>query len=151
MISLSDCPFGRFRSGISQSCASLLSRQRYLMEWTTGWISIIRDYRYVRYVVDDAELVLAPGRCAGLTVCTRGLRAAGAIRKASGRSCGAAASTKLGRAGRCLRGSSSSLMIKRTHPIDQKVGQQPHHGCRAAKDQGNASCDAQDRPFIGDV
>jgi len=34
----------------------------YLMwlEWTDGRISFIRDYRYVRYVVDDADLVLAP-------------------------------------------------------------------------------------------
>ena len=34
----------------------------YLMwlEWTDGRISFIRDYRYVRYVIDDAELVLAP-------------------------------------------------------------------------------------------
>ena len=34
----------------------------YLMwlEWKDGRISFIRDYRYVRYVVDDAELVLAP-------------------------------------------------------------------------------------------
>ena len=34
----------------------------YLMwlEWTAGRISFIRDYRYVRYVADDAELVLAP-------------------------------------------------------------------------------------------
>ena len=34
----------------------------YLMwlEWTDGRISFIRDYKYVRYVVDDAELVLAP-------------------------------------------------------------------------------------------
>jgi RNA polymerase sigma-70 factor (ECF subfamily) len=33
----------------------------YLMwlEWTDGRISFIRDYKYVRYVVDDAELVLA--------------------------------------------------------------------------------------------
>jgi RNA polymerase sigma factor (sigma-70 family) len=33
----------------------------YLMwlEWTDGRISFIRDYRHVRYVVDDAELVLA--------------------------------------------------------------------------------------------
>ena len=33
----------------------------YLMwlEWTDGRISFIRDYRYVRYVIDDAELVLA--------------------------------------------------------------------------------------------
>jgi RNA polymerase sigma factor (sigma-70 family) len=34
----------------------------YLMwlEWRDGRISFIRDYKYVRYVVDDAELVLAP-------------------------------------------------------------------------------------------
>ena len=33
----------------------------YLMwlKWTDGRISFIRDYRYVRYVIDDAELVLA--------------------------------------------------------------------------------------------
>jgi hypothetical protein len=30
------------------------------LEWTDGRISFIRDYRYVRYVIDDAELVLAP-------------------------------------------------------------------------------------------
>ena len=30
------------------------------LEWTAGRISFIHDYRYVRYVVDDAELVLAP-------------------------------------------------------------------------------------------
>jgi hypothetical protein len=34
----------------------------YLMwlEWRDGRISFIRDYRYVRYVAADAELVLAP-------------------------------------------------------------------------------------------
>jgi RNA polymerase sigma factor (sigma-70 family) len=34
----------------------------YLMwlQWTAGRISFIRDYRYVRYVADDAELMLAP-------------------------------------------------------------------------------------------
>jgi RNA polymerase sigma-70 factor (ECF subfamily) len=34
----------------------------YLMwlEWTGDRISFIRDYKYVRYVIDDAELVLAP-------------------------------------------------------------------------------------------
>jgi len=34
----------------------------YLMwlEWADGRISFIRDYKYVRYVVDDAQLVLAP-------------------------------------------------------------------------------------------
>jgi hypothetical protein len=30
------------------------------LEWTDGRIRFIRDYRYVRYVIDDAELVLAP-------------------------------------------------------------------------------------------
>ena len=37
-------------------------RDGYLvwLEWADGRISFIRDYRYVRYVVDDAELVLAP-------------------------------------------------------------------------------------------
>lgn len=30
------------------------------LEWKDGRISFIRDYRHVRYVVDDAELVLAP-------------------------------------------------------------------------------------------
>jgi RNA polymerase sigma factor (sigma-70 family) len=34
----------------------------YLMwlEWKDGRISFIRDYKYVRYVIDEAELVLAP-------------------------------------------------------------------------------------------
>ena len=34
----------------------------YLMwlEWRDGRISFIRDYKYVRYVIDDAELVAAP-------------------------------------------------------------------------------------------
>ncbi len=38
------------------------AKPSYLMwlEWKDGRISFIRDYRYVRYVVDDAELVLAP-------------------------------------------------------------------------------------------
>jgi RNA polymerase sigma factor (sigma-70 family) len=31
------------------------------LEWRDGLISFIRDYRYVGYVVDDAELLLAPG------------------------------------------------------------------------------------------
>ena len=30
------------------------------LEWRDGRISFIRDYRYARYIVDDAELVLAP-------------------------------------------------------------------------------------------
>jgi RNA polymerase sigma factor (sigma-70 family) len=38
------------------------AKPSYLMwlEWRDGRISFIRDYKYVRYVVDDAELVLAP-------------------------------------------------------------------------------------------
>jgi RNA polymerase sigma-70 factor (ECF subfamily) len=36
------------------------------LEWSDGKISVIRDYRYVRYVVADAELALAPD-----TECTR--------------------------------------------------------------------------------
>jgi RNA polymerase sigma factor (sigma-70 family) len=37
------------------------TKPSYLMwlEWTNGRISFIRDYRYVRYVIDDADLVLA--------------------------------------------------------------------------------------------
>jgi hypothetical protein len=40
----------------------LATKPDYVMrlEWMNGRISFIRDYRYVRYVVDDAELVLAP-------------------------------------------------------------------------------------------
>ena len=34
------------------------------LEWTDGRISFIHDYRYVRYVADDAELVLAPDAAA---------------------------------------------------------------------------------------
>src|SRR5437762_6703345 len=30
------------------------------LEWQDGQIGFIRDYKYVRYVIDDAELVLAP-------------------------------------------------------------------------------------------
>jgi RNA polymerase sigma-70 factor (ECF subfamily) len=38
------------------------AKPSYMMwlEWREGKISFIRDYRYVRYVVADAELVLAP-------------------------------------------------------------------------------------------
>jgi RNA polymerase sigma-70 factor, ECF subfamily len=32
------------------------------LEWRDGRISFIRDYRYVRYIVDDARLMLAPER-----------------------------------------------------------------------------------------
>jgi len=49
------------RSG-AKGQASPAVKPSYLMwlEWADGRISFIRDYRYVRYVVDDAELVLAP-------------------------------------------------------------------------------------------
>ena len=38
------------------------SKPSYVMwlEWRDGRISFIRDYRYVRYVISDAELALAP-------------------------------------------------------------------------------------------
>jgi RNA polymerase sigma factor (sigma-70 family) len=38
------------------------AKPSYLMwlEWRDGLISFIRDYKYVRYVIDDAELVLSP-------------------------------------------------------------------------------------------
>ena len=38
------------------------SKPSYIMwlEWRDGRISSIRDYRYVRYVTADAELMLAP-------------------------------------------------------------------------------------------
>jgi SnoaL-like domain len=41
----------------------------YLMwlEWRDGRISFIRDYKYVRYIIDDAELVLAPDPSADVT------------------------------------------------------------------------------------
>ena len=37
------------------------AKPSYLMwlEWKDGRITFIRDYKYVRYVIDDAELVLA--------------------------------------------------------------------------------------------
>ena len=48
-------------SHLNSLCDSDSLKPSYLMwlEWTDGRISFIRDYRYVRYVVDDAELVLA--------------------------------------------------------------------------------------------
>jgi RNA polymerase sigma-70 factor, ECF subfamily len=30
------------------------------LEWRDGRISFIRDYRYVRYAITDAELAVAP-------------------------------------------------------------------------------------------
>jgi RNA polymerase sigma factor (sigma-70 family) len=39
-----------------------VAKPSYLMwlEWRDGRISFIRDYKYVRYVIDDAEMVAAP-------------------------------------------------------------------------------------------
>ena len=44
--------------------ASRAAKPSYFMwlEWTDGKISLIRDYRHVPYVVDDAELILAADR-----------------------------------------------------------------------------------------
>ena len=49
-------------SHLNSLCDSDSLKPSYLMwlEWTDGRNSFLRDYRYVRYVVDDAELVLAP-------------------------------------------------------------------------------------------
>jgi hypothetical protein len=38
---------------------SIVKIRMMWLEWTDGRISFIRDYRYVRYIIDDAELVLA--------------------------------------------------------------------------------------------
>jgi len=40
----------------------IAERPSYFMwlEWQDGMISFIRDYKYVRYVIDDAELMLVP-------------------------------------------------------------------------------------------
>ena len=44
------------------------ARPSYMMwlEWADGRIRFIRDYRYVRYVVADAELVIAPAANEGI-------------------------------------------------------------------------------------
>jgi RNA polymerase sigma-70 factor (ECF subfamily) len=44
------------------------ARPSYMMwlEWTDGRIRFIRDYRYVRYVVADAEMVIAPATSEGV-------------------------------------------------------------------------------------
>ncbi|MDB5804394.1 MAG: polymerase sigma 70 [Betaproteobacteria bacterium] len=44
-----------FENGVDASPAYIM-----WLEWRNGRISLIRDYRYVRYVAADAELVLAP-------------------------------------------------------------------------------------------
>jgi RNA polymerase sigma factor (sigma-70 family) len=53
------------------------AKPSYMMwlEWTAGRISFIRDYRYVRYVIDDAELVLSPDALScGLDATVNGAR-----------------------------------------------------------------------------
>jgi DNA-directed RNA polymerase specialized sigma24 family protein len=66
---------GELRPELHRYCARLMgsviegedmaqdtfARAFVALDGTNGQISFIRDYRYVRYVVDDAELVLAPG------------------------------------------------------------------------------------------
>jgi RNA polymerase sigma factor (sigma-70 family) len=52
--------YGREVIAVYENAAE--AKPSYLMwvEWTDDRISFIRDYKYVRYVIDDAELVLAP-------------------------------------------------------------------------------------------
>jgi RNA polymerase sigma factor (sigma-70 family) len=52
--------YGREVIAVYENAAE--AKPSYLMwvEWTEGRISFIRDYKYVRYVIDDAELILAP-------------------------------------------------------------------------------------------
>src|SRR6202030_4550907 len=51
---------GREVIAVYEDAAAVKPSYLMWLEWTDGRISFIRDYRYVRYVVDDAELVLAP-------------------------------------------------------------------------------------------
>jgi RNA polymerase sigma-70 factor (ECF subfamily) len=46
---------------------SQAAKSSYLMrlEWRDGLISFIRDYKYVGYVIADADLVLAPSAARG--------------------------------------------------------------------------------------
>jgi hypothetical protein len=43
-----------------EDCADPKPSYIMWLEWRDGQISFIRDYRYVRYVTADAELMLAP-------------------------------------------------------------------------------------------
>src|SRR5580704_12403004 len=52
---------GREVIAVYEDAAAVKPSYLMWLEWTDGRISFIRDYKYVRYVIDDAELVLAPG------------------------------------------------------------------------------------------
>jgi Sigma-70, region 4 len=51
---------GREVIAVYEDAAAVKPSYLMWLEWTAGRISFIRDYKYVRYVIDDAELVLAP-------------------------------------------------------------------------------------------
>jgi hypothetical protein len=50
---------GREVIAVYEDAAAVKPNHLMWLEWTDGWISFIREYKYVRYVIDDAELVLA--------------------------------------------------------------------------------------------
>jgi RNA polymerase sigma factor (sigma-70 family) len=50
---------------VFDNCADAKPTYMMWLEWAGGRISFIRDYRYVRYVVADAELVIAPAANGG--------------------------------------------------------------------------------------
>ena len=51
---------GREVIAVYEDAAAVKPSYLMWLEWTGDRISFIRDYKYVRYVIDDAELVLAP-------------------------------------------------------------------------------------------
>ena len=51
---------GREVIAVYEDAAAVKPSYLMWLEWTDGRITFIRDYKYVRYVIDDAELVLAP-------------------------------------------------------------------------------------------
>jgi RNA polymerase sigma-70 factor (ECF subfamily) len=51
---------GREVIAVFADCADPKPSHMMWLEWRDGQISFIRDYRYARYVVADAELALAP-------------------------------------------------------------------------------------------
>jgi RNA polymerase sigma factor (sigma-70 family) len=51
---------GREVIAVYEDAAAVKPSYLMWLEWTGGRISFIRDYKYVRYIIDDAELVLAP-------------------------------------------------------------------------------------------
>ena len=50
---------GREVIAVYEDAAAVKPSYLMWLEWTDSRISFIRDYEYVRYVVDDAELALA--------------------------------------------------------------------------------------------